>query len=209
MLLADLFYRAAHHHTTGQAFAHPSAISTGCAAALLAELLVSRHIDIGEGTLVPVYNPKPPANAVTHAILDTITGEPQEHPLKDWLQFLARTSTSQVATRIVRKGEATEHIVRRMVVQRHTVLIPADPHRWEGIRAYLYTYLSTGRMPSWDMAWLTGLVSGAGLHDHLLDGAPESAREHLAWIIGQLPEQVRHLIDATATATGEAVTSRR
>lgn len=209
MLFADLFYRVAHHHTTGQAFAHPSAVSTGCASALLAELLASRHIDIGDGTLTPIFNAKPPANALAHEILDTITGEPEQHRLKDWLRFLSRNATTQVAARILRRGEATEHTVRKLVVQRHTIVVPADPQRWEGIRAYLYTYLSTDRMPSWDMAWLIGLVTGAGMHDHLLAGAPDSAHKHLAWVVSQLPEAVQHLVNATTAATGESATSRR
>ena len=46
MLLADDFFRLAHNDITGRALLHPAALSSGLAAALVADLLTSGHVSI-------------------------------------------------------------------------------------------------------------------------------------------------------------------
>lgn len=208
MHLADLFYKIAHHGGSGTSRLHPTTTGYGLAAALLAELMVSGHLDT-DGENVIVVSRQPPGNALSHAILDVLTAEPQYHPLKDWLRFFGRTAATDVANRMIRTGEI-DVVTERRRFRTQTFYRPVDAGQFEGPYGTLRIALLTQKIATWDFGWCAALSVATGLHHQLLADTNPQAREYLDWIITkQLPPYGRHLIDVTAAIVGGAVIAHR
>ncbi|GAA1384724.1 GPP34 family phosphoprotein [Catellatospora chokoriensis] len=66
-MLGDDYHRIAHHDVTGAPRQHARAIALGCTAALLAELISSRHVTAAQGTL-KIDDRTPPQDSLAHTI---------------------------------------------------------------------------------------------------------------------------------------------
>ncbi|MBN1171236.1 MAG: GPP34 family phosphoprotein, partial [Micromonosporaceae bacterium] len=125
--LADDFFRLAHHDTTGQPLLHPRATGLGLAAALLAELLWGRSLVVHEGLIYPHPEAtRPPADALTHTVLDQITAQTRYHDLRTWLGFLNQRATADVAERLWRAGHVRPVIGRRLLRRDTVTYVPTD-----------------------------------------------------------------------------------
>ncbi|NUR30717.1 MAG: hypothetical protein HOV83_33515, partial [Catenulispora sp.] len=83
--IADEFWLLAHD-PAGRTQPSRRTAELGLAAAVLAELLVGRHITLDDGPIVPTG--RRPAEPVMRAAYDMIDGEPP-HPVSAWLPRLA------------------------------------------------------------------------------------------------------------------------
>jgi Golgi phosphoprotein 3 (GPP34) len=97
--LADDLYLLGHSDISGKPFLQPRATGIGLAGALLAELMLSGHIHV-EPEGIAVARSAPPADRLAHHILDVVTGEAEDHPVREWLLYIGRTAAEDVARRL-------------------------------------------------------------------------------------------------------------
>ncbi|MEV4478231.1 GPP34 family phosphoprotein [Micromonospora coxensis] len=203
MLIADEFFLIAHNDSRGKAKLHPAATGLGLAGALLGELVLFGHVTVANG-LVTVLDRRPPADALSHTVLDQLIGEPQHQEIRTWLAFLARSSTTSVGERLARAGVLRRQESRRLL--RTTVsYVPIDLNAvaWPATR--LRALLERPEPPAVPDAVLLGLVSAAGLSREVLWSAGPRAHHRLGVLVPALPPPLRELVAHTEAAVGAAV----
>src|ERR1035437_9741412 len=105
-LVADDLYLMAHHEVNGKPFVQPRALGSGLAGGLLAELMLGGSVILRyDGALVAGHIV--PRDGLAYQVLGQITGEHEAHPVREWLLFLARTASEDVARRLERSGYVT------------------------------------------------------------------------------------------------------
>lgn len=206
-MLADDLYWLAHDGVTGQPRLHPAATSTGLASALLAELLLARRIELDSG-VVRVSDVTPPADPLSHDVLHQIAHEPGEHQVRDWLTFLSRSATEQVAQRLVRAGHLNPQKSRRLL--RNTVAyLPTDFAEASRPWAVLSGKLLRKRPLDQHDRCLAALLLATGLSRHLLADAPAHAADHMRRSVADLWPPAAQLMHLTHAAVGAAVMANR
>jgi hypothetical protein len=167
MVLANDFFRLAHHDVTGQPRLPVAVCGLGLAAALLAELAFSRRLVIRGGSVV-VRTGAAPADPLAHAVLNQITADiAQDRTLADVrvrLEGLRRDAYPQVAHRLWLAGavEPAEPGFR-LWGRRPVVWVPTDMNQAAWPWARLSTRLRAGeRLDEFDSV-LAGLANATGL----------------------------------------------
>jgi hypothetical protein len=113
-LLADDFYLIAHDDVTGRPRQPGRTVGLGLAGALLAELVLAGRVTVHD-ELVVVVNRQPPADALTHTVLDQLAGERQRQTVRTWLAFLGQQTAERVAGRLERDGLVQREESRRLL----------------------------------------------------------------------------------------------
>jgi len=208
-VLADDFYRLAHDDVTGKPRLHPMAVGVGCAAALLTELVTTRHIDVADNH-VSVVEQQPPADSLAHVVLDQLIAEAErEHSVRTWLAFLAGQAPEQVANRLLRAGHVRMEAVRRLGRQTGVLYVPVDMNVAARPWALLSHSLRRHEPLGYESLCLAGLALATGLDTFLLDGAPAATFDYLRRSVGTLWSPMRELLFHTHAAIGDAVLSHR
>lgn len=207
LLLADEFYLIAHADTTGQPRLHPKAAGYGLASALLAELYLQERLTVDASGVV-VTSAAPPPDLLAHTVLEHLLGEAQQHPVRDWLAFLGRTSVEDVARRLTRAGvlEVVEN--RRLWgVTRSYVPVAINEAAWP--KARITSRLSARTPMELPDQMLAGLCFATGLiRDMLWDDTAHASRVYLAQVIADLPTPLRTLISETEIAVSKTAATR-
>ena len=102
--LADDLYLLAHDDRTGKPRLGPRQLGLGLAGGLLAEQLLADQIGVAPGGLVCVTGHRRRDRQPPGGLLGQIAAEPALLPVRDWLEFLSRTSARQVADRLEQAG---------------------------------------------------------------------------------------------------------
>lgn len=207
MLLADEYFFIALDDRTGRPRLSPKVLALGVAGALLGELILEDRITV-EGDRLRVRNQRPPADALTHTILDHLVAETTEHPVRMWLVFLARRSTEQVADRLWRAGHIRREQSRRLW-RSEVIYPPTDVNTAYWPTARLANNLGSGRQMTWPDAALCGLAVATGLDDHLLYTSDPTARDYLKHIVAHLTPSLHVLVWHLHAAVGDAVLTGR
>ncbi|MFI5489213.1 GOLPH3/VPS74 family protein [Micromonospora echinaurantiaca] len=208
-MLADDYYRLAHHDVTGKPRLHPTAVGVGCAAALLAELIGARRVVV-EDAAVSVVDRRPPDDSLMHVVLDHLVAEEgRRHDVRTWLAFLSKDAAPQIAQRLLRSGHVRLEAVRRLGRQTGVVYVPVDINVAARPWALLSQRLRRHEPLGYDELALAGLVLATGLESFLLDGAPAATFEFLKHQVGTLWPPMRSLLFHTHAVIGEAVLAHR
>jgi hypothetical protein len=204
--LADEFYRLAHDDVTGRPRLHARAVGLGLAAALLGELVESRHVAVWDGEL-RVIDRSPPEDAVCRSILDLLLANPAHVELRTWLDYLSRSAAHLVAERLWRAGQVRPHTRRRSFLRRRRSVryVPVDLNQAAWPAARISTRLLYGRPLTDTDIFLTGLVFATGLDELLLSGASAQVRERGRDLVRGLDVARWELVTATRAAAGDAV----
>ncbi|TDB71348.1 GPP34 family phosphoprotein [Micromonospora sp. KC723] len=203
MLIADEFFLIAHNDSRGKAKLHPAATGLGLAGALLGELVLFGHLTVADGRIT-VIDRRPPADALSHTVLDQLIGEPQHQQIRTWLAFLAQSSVTSVGERLARAGVLRRQETRRLL--RTTIsYLPIDLNAvaWPATR--LRALLERPEPPAVPDAVLLGLVAAAGLGREVLWSASPRAHHRLGVLVPALPPPLRELVAHTEAAVGAAV----
>lgn len=204
--LADDLYLLAHNEVTGRSHLQPRALGLGLAGALLGELLLSGNLYLKPDQVV-IGDDQPPRDGLACHVLGLVAGEPGQLPPRDWLLFLARTASEDVARRLARDGYLTRDTSRR----------PRRGERWIPVNASC-AFAPLVRVKSvLDPAWrpadqnvaLGGLASACGLGRHLAAYLPPTAGQRLQQAVGRLPPGLRDLIAVTQVAVDSALLAHR
>jgi hypothetical protein len=208
-VLADDYYRLAHHDVTGKPRLHPTAVDLGCAAALLAELIGARHILVDDAA-VSVIDRRPPADALTHVILDQLIAEEgRRHDVRTWLNFLSKEASAQLGRRLLRDGQVRMSPVRKLGRQTGVLYVPVDINVAAKPWVLLSQQLRRHNPLDYDELALAGLVVATGLESFVLDDAPAATFEFLRHQVGRLWPPMRSLLRHTHAAIGDAVLAHR
>jgi hypothetical protein len=208
-VLADDYYRLAHHDGTGKPRLHPIAVGLGCAAALLAELIGARRVFV-EDAAVSVVDRRPPNDALMHFVLDQLVAEEgRRHNVRTWLAFLSKDATNQVAQRLLRGGHVRMAAVRKLGRQTGVLYVPVDMNAAAIPWALLSQRLRRHEPMDYEELALAGLVLATGLDSFVLDGAPAATFDFLKHQVGTLWPPMLSLLLHTHAAIGEAVLAHR
>jgi hypothetical protein len=208
-MLGDDYYRFAHHDVTGRPRLHPMAVDIGCAAALLGELIGTRHVTV-EGTAVAVIERRPPSDSLMHVILDQLIAEDSRgHDVRTWLNFFAKDASKQIAQRLLRGNHVRMAPLRRLGRQTGVVYVPTDINKAALPWALLSQHVRRHDPLNYDELALAGLVVATGLDTFLLDDAPTETFDYLRDQVGRLWPPMRSLLHETHAAIGDAVLSHR
>jgi hypothetical protein len=205
--IADDLYLIAHHEINGRPFLQPRAIGLGLAGALLAELAQTDLIRVWPEAIVVTGRSVPVQDGLGRAVLGQLRAEPDRHPARDWLQFLARTAARDVASRLQRAGYLTQGWSRRPWRGERWVPVDADC-------AFAPFYRVRGALDPAKQATVTGtsvagLALACGLGSRLAQFGPAGGLRHLDESVGQLNPSLRELIAQTQAAVDSAVLSHR
>ncbi|HEX5199615.1 GPP34 family phosphoprotein [Paractinoplanes rhizophilus] len=211
-MLADQYFLIAHQDRTGRSRLHPRATGLGLAAALLGELILEGRIGIADGDLV-ILDRHPPADSLTHDILDLLIAQQRHREVRTWLAFLSQDAEVRVGERLVRLG-AVDLITRRRMLSTEVVYMPNSPEQrnaaaWAPAR--LANLLVRGIELSLTDRVLVGLVAATGLTRHVLYDFEmhRQAFQSLPSAVGALPGDLRDLIEFTEASVGSVLTVGR
>ncbi|MEV0397026.1 GOLPH3/VPS74 family protein [Polymorphospora rubra] len=205
--LADDLFRLAHHHLIGRPLLHPRATAYGLASALLAELLYTGRITVHHGD-VYVLSTEPPADGLTHTVLDQLAAERGAHPVGTWLAYLAGSVVERVAGRLHQAGHVRRE-TSRLRVPRTVTWVPVEPTTAGWPSARLAMALRGGRRLDPADQGLAALTWATGLDRHVLDGAPARARDNLRALVDHGWPPMAELARLTHAAIGRSVTTYR
>lgn len=207
MLLADEFFFVALDDRTGRPRLSPKVFGLGLAAALLAELMLEQRITI-EQDQVRVLSRVPPADTLTGSVLYQLVREPRDHPVGEWLVFLARHSAAQVADRLRHAGYIRPE-QSRWRRRGAMVFSPVDINEAAGPVSRLATMLGRDEPMTWQDWALCGLAWATDLDGRLTwtGGAP--ARRYLVHIVAHLTPSLHALVAHLRAAVGAAAVTGR
>jgi hypothetical protein len=204
--LADDLYLLAHHEVNGRPHLQPRATGLGLAGALLAELMLAGSIGLLAGQVV-VAEHFQPRDELARSVLSRVAGEPQRHPARDWLLFLARTAPQDVVGRLQQSGYLAASASRRSFRARHPV--PADPDSAFAPLLRVKSALDPARPATAQNLTLAGLAVACGLGGHLALYLPAGAHRRIQEATGQLHPGLQALIAHTQAAVDSALLSHR
>lgn len=202
--LADDLYLLAHNDISGKPFLQPRATGIGLAGALLAELMLSDHIQIALEGIV-VTRVAPPAEQLAHHVLDLVTGEHDDHAVREWLLYIGRTAADDVARRLERQG----YLARRGSRWRAARWVPVDADSAFAPLLRARSALDVSRPLTLHSAMLVGLLTACGLGFRLAQYAPPRAGRSVEQAVAQLGPGPRELIAQTQAAVDGALLAHR
>jgi hypothetical protein len=203
--VADDLYLLGHDDRTGRPLLGPRPLGIGLAGALLAELMLGDSISLQRDGVIAAHR-RWPADDLGRRARDLVAAERQPHPVRDWLLFLARTASGDVARRLEQAGYL-RHARGRF---------PGRPGRWVPVDAsWAYApvirvraALDPSRPADPRQVVLAGLAGACGLGFRIAQSqapANHSAEEAAGYLIPEL----RYLIAQTQAAVDSAVLSHR
>ncbi len=204
--LADDLYLMAHHEVTGKPYLQPRATGLGLAGALLAELVLAGTLLVWPDGIA-VANRRPPADELAGLVLGHLIGERELHPAREWLLFLGRTATPQVAGRLEVAGYLAWTSARRPWRAGRRVPVNADCAF--APLARVQHALRSSRPALVQGVVLAGLADACGLGPRLQAYMPPNALGYLDQAVGQLGPDLRELIAQTQAAVDSAVLASR
>ena len=209
MMLGDDFFRLAHDDVTGKPRLHTKALNVGCGAALLAELIGTRHIEVDD-TGVLIKNRQPPADSLMHLVLDHLVKEEgRRHSMSTWLTFLGNDAATRIGERLLRGGHVQMTPVRKLGRQTGLLYVPVDSNEAARPWAVLSQLIRRHEPLTYDQLVLAGLAVATGLERWLLEGAPAETFDFLHGQVAKLWPPMTWLLHYTHEVIGEAVLAHR
>jgi Golgi phosphoprotein 3 (GPP34) len=144
---------------------------------------------------------------VARSALSLVVGERDHLPVRDWLLFLARTATADVAGRLAADGYLTRNGGRRPWRGGRWVPVDADTAFAPLVRVKS-ALRTAGPLPVQNAA-LGGLATACGLGHQFALWLPPDAGRRLQVAVGDLHPWLRELIAATEATVGAAVLAHR
>jgi hypothetical protein len=203
--LADDLYLMAHNDSSGRPYLQPRAVGIGLAGALLAELLIAGGVIISSDGTVSASSVAA-SDQLTARVQDQIARERERLAAGEWLQFLGRTATGDVAQRLAGTGYLLR-TPRRF--WRPARWVPADSDCAFMPLNRARSALDSSRPPALHAAALAGLAAGCGLENRLLDYAPPRGARSPQKAAALLPAVLRELIAQTQATVDSAVLAQR
>jgi hypothetical protein len=204
-LVADDLWLLCHDDVTGRPCIQPRPLGLGLAGALLAEAALAGVVILGPGPVrAGGYGPR---EELAARLLRQVTGEPEPHPVEEWLAYLARTAPADVAGRL----EACGYLVRNgwWPPWRSGRWTPTDRDSAFSPVLRVRAALDAARPPTVHEALLAGLADACGLGFRLAQYTPARPVRPLREAVAQLEPALQDLVACTKTAVDSAVLANR
>jgi hypothetical protein len=204
--VADDLYLLGHEERSGKPLLEPSALGTGLAGALLAELMLVGWIGLRQDSAVMIARDAPQGAVRQNALLKRIADKPGPEPVRSWLRILAHSAEQDVAVRLEEAGYL-EH-VRARVPWRQGRWVPVDPDWAFAPVLRARAALDPTRPLTAYSATLAGLTVACGLGFKLSEHQAEDSRPVQGAVV-QLDLGLQELIAQTESTIENAVLSYR
>ena len=187
-MLADDAYWLVHDDWTGRPRTSPRTAGVAVAAAVLGELIAGGSLVTVRGRVAPAgTHPTTPDEPLGRDVFTRIVEERDQHPIGDWLEFLAPTIAEQVGRRMLRAGTARSQV--EGLWGRRAVVLPVDAGR-AARAAWVFAGLVDAvrdqrRLDPWELFLLRLATAGSLRHQLFADVPASAARVAL--------EQMEHL----------------
>ena len=187
-MLADDAYWLVHDDWTGRPRTSPRTAGLAVAAAVLGELIAGGALVTVRGRMAPAgTHPTVPDEPLGRDVFTRIVEERDQHPIGDWLEFLAPTIADQVGRRMLRAGTARSQV--EGLWGRRAVILPVDAGR-AARAAWVFAGLVDAvreerRLDPWELFLLRLATAGSLRHQLFADVSATQARVAL--------EQLAHL----------------
>lgn len=205
-LVADDLYLIGHDERSGKPLLELSALGTGLAGALLAELMLAGGIGLRQDSAVVITRAAPQGAVRQNALLKRIADRPEPQPVRFWLRFLAHSAAQDVAVRLEEAGYL-EHI-RSRVPWRQGRWVPVDPDWAFAAVLRARVTLDPARPLTAHSATLVGLTVACGLGFRLSEHQTQDGRP-VQDAVAQLGPGLQELITHTESAVENTVLSYR
>lgn len=208
--LADDLFLTAHDTVRGKCLLSPATLGLGLSAALLAELVLWRRLDVVDSKIM-IIDDHPTGDPATTAVLDQLLREGNHRVVRDWISFLATgVAVDLVERRLARGGHVTRHEKRSLLGGTKVTFLPADSMTagWPATR--VRTSVSRGELLDVSDLVFSGLVLATGLDQQAfvtLDG--RSRTTLFDQLKRRMPAMLQELVAHAEAAVGEAVMARR
>jgi hypothetical protein len=207
LVTVDLFF-VAHDDWPHKLRMHLDVARLGLGAAVLAELLMAKYINISDGDLVPLVAGRP-ADPVAARLMLRVLDEPQTRTVRDWLAYLADDAQpdgdiyDQVGRRMVLAGLVRAQ--RTGLLRRSTRYTPVNISAAAWPWARISRHLEHGTQLGDADTVLGGLILATDLHSRVLSGKAGEVESRLRTNIAEAPAAVRELLRHTEAAVGSVV----
>jgi Golgi phosphoprotein 3 (GPP34) len=205
-LVADDLYLLGHEESSGKPLLQPSALGTGLAGALLAELMLVGWIGLRQDSAVMITRDAPQSAVRQVALLKRIAEKSAPQPARTWLRTLAHDAAQDVAVRLEEAGYL-EH-VRGRVPWRQGRWVPVNPDWAFAPVLRARVALDPTRPLTAHSAALAGLTVACGLGFRLSEPGIQPGRP-VEDAVALLGPGLQELIAQIATAVESAVLSYR
>ncbi len=208
--LADELFLIGHDEYTGKSHVNHAILDSGLAGAVLGELLLAGRVAIADNRVV-VRDDRPYGEVVSDAALAEIVKQPDNHPVRAWVEYLRADVRDMVGGRLVQAGVVTREESRGITL-RTTVRYPAiDAINAAAPRVRLRFLLDRDEPLDQQTAALAALVRASKLeHTVLVDTRRQQVRELIARVTEPMHPYLHALAAGVeAAVAGVALTVRR
>lgn len=204
-LVADDLWLLIHDDVTGRPYIQRRPLGLGLAGALLAEAATAGAVILGPGPVRAGRNG--PGEELAAGLLGQVTGEPELHPVEEWLAYLAQSAPADVAARLATCG----YLVRNgwWPPWRRGRWIPVDRDSAFSPVLRVRAALDAARPPTTHEALLAGLADACGLGFRLAQYTPARPVRPLGEAVAHLDLGLQDLIARTRAAVDSAVLANR
>jgi Golgi phosphoprotein 3 (GPP34) len=206
--LADEFFLIGHDDYSGKPRINADTLDTGLAGAVLAELVMTRRVDVAEGRLM-VRDRQTYGEPVTDAALAELIKQAVAHPVRAWVEFLRADVRMMVGRRLLAAG-LVEQVSSRGLLRSTTRFVARDPMAAASPRVRVRYVMDHEELLDEHTATLAALMLACGLEQVLATGGDRQVRVALKTMADRLPADLRSLasgVDAAVAAI--ALTIRR
>lgn len=208
--LADDLFLTAHDTVKGKSLLSPATLGLGLSAALIAELVLWRRLDLVDGKLT-VIDDRPTGDPANTAVLDQLLREGHHRAVRDWIAFLATgVAVDLTARRLARAGHVQRQERRGLLGAAKVFYVPTDSMTagWPATR--VRTSLGQGELLDVPDLVLAGLILATGLDQHVFVTLDARGRGQLFdQFRRRLPAMLQELVAHAEAAVGDAVMARR
>jgi hypothetical protein len=206
--LADDLYLIAHHEQTGKPHLQPRALGLGLAGGLLAELMLSRSIRLWHGMVIAA-DAAPPEDNLARSVLSQVASEREHLPPRDWLLYLARIASGDVARRLEQAGYLTLTRAAAWRFGRAQRWVPVDADSAFAPLVRVKSALGASGPLAAQNAALGGLAAACGLGHQMAMYLPPNAPRRLEQAAHQLDPGLQELMAQTRAAVDSALLAHR
>jgi Golgi phosphoprotein 3 (GPP34) len=202
--IADDLFLAALDDATGRLRVDEGRLGLGLAGALLAELVLSEVLAVGEHHL-RISSRRVPSDALTHEISEIIATE--DHDVRTWVQYLAKDAIDRVAARLQRQRREVRHHITVVSTRRlrstAATFQPSDPSFAAWRRVRLAMIVEERGVDGWPDCVLVLLARAIGLTDFVLRDVEGDCTPYLDCLAADLARYspLAALVDAVQTAS--------
>ncbi len=205
--VGDDVWLLAHNDVTGRPYIQPRPLGLGLAGGLLAELALTGAVSVRGDDITVTRVRRPPGEELLAGVLGALEGEPDAHPVSEWLAYLARTAPADVAARLHWSGYLTQD--RGLLPWRAGRWVPRDRDSAFSPVLRVRAALDASRPLTIHDAVLAGLADACGLGFRLAPYTPARPLRPLHHAVAQLPPSLQNLIAHTRAAVDNAVLAHR